>query len=66
MTGLETPWIRKTSRRSLEEVQWYNEQPGLTSIEENCLSYNFIYEVYGKNACHTIIMYENYKIVISS
>ena len=24
--------------------------PGLTLIEGNCLSYNFIYEVYGKNA----------------
>ena len=25
---------------------------GLTYLEEKCLSYSFIYEVYGKNACH--------------
>ena len=27
--------------------------PGLTSIEAKCLSYSFIYEIYGKNAYHT-------------
>ena len=30
------------------------EQPGLTSIKENCLSYNFIYGDYDKNAYRTV------------
>ena len=29
-----------------------NTLPGLTSIEKKCLTYSFIYEVYGKNAYH--------------
>ena len=29
-----------------------NTIPGLTFIEEKCLSYSFINEVYGKNAYH--------------
>ena len=27
--------------------------PELTAIEEKCLAYSFLYEVYAKNACHT-------------
>ena len=50
--------LRKTTR--------YTNIPGLTSIEEKCLSYSFIYEVYEKNAYCAIIMYENYKVVILS
>ena len=36
---------------------------GLTSLEEKCLSYNFIYEVYGKNASHTNFI-QNLKSVL--
>ena len=37
--------------------------PGLTSIEEKCLSYSFIYEVYGKNDYHRTFI-QNLKSVL--
>ena len=58
--------IKKIFKKNRKLQRFYWNNPGLTSIEEKCLSYSFIYEVYGKNAYHTIFMYENYKIVISS
>ena len=39
--------------------------PGLTSIKEKYLSYNFMYGVYGKNAYHTIVI-QNLKTVLNA
>ena len=35
---------------------WIFEPPGRTFIQEKCLSYNFLYGVYGKKTYHTIFL----------
>ena len=49
--------------------EWKSDIPGLTSIKEKCLSYNFIYGDNGKNAYHTIfwnVYSSNFSVLIPS